>query len=382
MLRLMFVTGSLPHGGAERHAIALMNRLAERGHDCHAVCIKDSGCDLDRMRLPEGASVRCLHATRYFDAQALFEFARHVSALTPSVVVAANPYALMYSWLALRLARLRVPVVATFHSTRLLTLRDRVKLALERFFFWAADCTVFVCERQRQYWRCRGVFSRRNEVIYNGVDIDHFKDRWSAEGRRQLRHTLGFRDRDFVIGIAAFLRPEKNHIQLLDAISILRKRGIPARALMIGDGEMRAAIETHARELGLRREIVITGVQDEVRPFVAACDAMALCSLTETFSLAAIEAMALGRPVVHPDVGGAAEMIFPGWNGFLFPVGNTAALADKLAILADREVCRLLGQRARQMVERLFSEKTMVDRYERVLLEICSESRRTAPAVT
>jgi len=64
-------------------------------------------------------------------------------------------------------------------------------------------------------------------------------------------------------------------------------------------------------------------------------------------------------------------MIVPGWNGFLFPVGDTRALVDKLAILADRAVSRRMGNNARDVVERLFSERTMVDRYERLLLDLC-----------
>jgi glycosyltransferase involved in cell wall biosynthesis len=96
-----------------------------------------------------------------------------------------------------------------------------------------------------------------------------------------------------------------------------------------------------------------------------------LCSFTEAFSVAAIEAMALCRPVVHSDVGGAAEMIVPGRNGFLFSVGDTGALVDRLAILADRKVSRRMGDDARATVEVLFSEKTMVDRYEQTLLELC-----------
>jgi glycosyltransferase involved in cell wall biosynthesis len=99
---------------------------------------------------------------------------------------------------------------------------------------------------------------------------------------------------------------------------------------------------------------------------------MVLCSLAvETFSLAALEAMAMGKPVIHADLGGASEMIFPGRNGFLFPVGDTRALVDKLAILADRTVSRRMGREARELVETLFSEKTMVDRYEQTLLELC-----------
>jgi len=371
MLRVMSVTTSLTHGGAERHAIAVMNRLAERGHECHAVYIKNSTDQLDRIRLGGRGTIRCLNAARYFDGRALAEFAAHISRVRPSVIVAANPYALMYSWLALRLSRLRVPLVATYHSNRLLGLKEQLQMVLYRLFFWTADCLVFVCEKQRRYWLRRGVFSRRNEVIYNGVDTDEFCDKWNHEERGKLRSALGFSDADYVVGIAANLRPEKNLVQLVDAIAMLRTRGVPARALMIGDGEMRGAIEARARELNIESDVVITGFQQDVRPYVAACDAIALCSFTEAFSVAAIEAMALCKPVVHSDVGGAAEMIVPGRNGFLFSVGDTGALVDRLAILADREVSRRMGHDARATVEALFSEKTMVDRYEQTLLELC-----------
>ena len=275
----------------------------------------------------------------------------------------------MYSWLALRLSRLRARLVVTYHSNRLLGAKEQAQMMLYRLFFWTADCAVFVCNKQRRYWRRRGVYSRKNEVIYNGVDAEEFCDKWSPGERRALRAALGFSDTDYVIGISALLRPEKNHAQLVEAVAKLRSRGIPARALIIGEGEMRAAIEARARALEVSGDVVIAGLQHDVRPYIAACDAMVLCSFTEALSLAAIEAMALSRPVVHSDVGGAAEMIVPGRNGFLFPVGDTTAFVDKLAILADRAVARRMGQEARESVASLFSEKTMVDRYEQLLVQ-------------
>ena len=382
MARVMFVTASLCHGGAERHSITLMNRLAERRHECHAVYIKSGADQLERIRLRGGATVQCLDATRYFDRPALARFASHISRIQPSAIVAANPYALMYAALAMRLSRRRVPLIVTFHSTRLLGLKEQLQMAAYRLLFWGADCAVFVCENQRRYWRRRGVFSRRNEVIYNGVDTDEFSDRVSATAGAGMRAALGFHDADYVIGISAVLRPEKNHLQLVDAIALLRARGIPARALIIGDGPMRAAVETRARERKIVNHVVITGFQDDVRAHVAACDVMTLCSFTEAFSLAALEAMALGKPVVHVDVGGAAEMISPGHNGYLFPAGDTGAFVRALTALAERVDSRRMGGNARRVVEALFSAGTMVDRYEAVLLELCDKSLRPGEAVT
>jgi glycosyltransferase involved in cell wall biosynthesis len=383
MLRVMFAASSLPHGGAERHAIAVLNRLAERGHQCHAVSIKRESGRLDCVRPGPDGTVTCLDAARYLDARAVADFAACIARVRPDVIVAANPYALMYSRMAARRARARTRLAVTFHTTLLQSAKERLQMLCYRPFFWAADQLVFVCDKQRRHWLPRGVFSRRNVVIHNGVDTEQFRDVWSGEERSALRRELGLLAEDYVIGIAALLRPEKNHVQLVEAVAALRKRGIRARVLMIGDGEMRGAIEERARALGVAGSVTITGFQGDVRPYIGACDAMALCSVTETFSLAAIEAMALGKPVVHSDVGGAAEMIVQGRNGFLFPVGNTRAFVNRLAILADPAVSRAMGDNARALVESRFSEKTMIDRYERLLLDLCgSDSPTTAAAMS
>jgi len=174
---------------------------------------------------------------------------------------------------------------------------------------------------------------------------------------------------------------------MVDAIAMLRRRGIPARALLIGDGPMRGAVEARARAAGIAEQVVITGLQQDVRPLLAACDVAALCSTAvETFSLAALEAMALARPVVHAEIGGAAEMIRPWREGLLFPVGDTRSLADCLAALTEASLRARMGAQARETVEALFSERAMLDRYEAVLIELAStrsqreQIRRSAAA--
>jgi glycosyltransferase involved in cell wall biosynthesis len=370
-VRLIFVTGSFSTGGAERHAVALLNRLAKRGHECHAVSVKTAGDADGRIRARDGVSVHTLDAGRYLDLRAVADLGELVSRAWPSALVAANAYALMYAWLASRIWRVRVPLAVVYHSNRLLGIKEELQMLLYRPLFRTADCSVFVSENQRRYWASRGVFSRRSAVIHNGVDIEEFRDRQSIGERRAVRAGLGFSDSDYVIGLPALLRPEKNPVQLVDAVAALRRRRIPAKALFIGDGDMREAIRSRARVHGLEGSVVVTGLKRDVRPCVAACDAATLCSLTETFSLAAIEAMAMGKPVVQSDVGGAAEMIVPGRNGFLFPVGDTRAYTDRLAMLADREVSVRMGREARATVEARFSEETMVDRYEQLLLDLC-----------
>ena len=368
-MRLAFVTGSLVHGGAERQAITLANRLAERGHDCHVIYVKNDPSQLGRLHLPVDATVRCLHARRYFDVGAVSHLHALLARLAPHALLATNPYALMYA----TLANPGVPRVVTLHSTYIRTLKEQLQMAAYRPFFWSAACAVFVCERQRSHWLRRGLFGRQNRVIYNGVDVEHWKPLDRVQTRASaLRRLLGFGEGDYIIGLSAVLRPEKNPAQLVRAIAELIRRGLPARALFIGDGPERGAVLAMARKLRVADRVVISGLQEDVRPFLSVCDVVALTSFTEAFSLAAVEAMALARPVVHPEVGGAAEMIHSGQDGWLFPVGDTATLVDRLAVLADPVVRARMGENARATVVQRFSERVMVEAYEQLLIEICA----------
>ena len=374
-MKPLLLTGSLGLGGAERHAITLANRLAGRGHECHFAYVKPEHEQLARVRLPAGGTTLCLGARRYLDLQALGRLAAELKAIEPSVVLAANPYALMYATLARARSGIRAPLVLIYHSTRWPGLKQQAQLLAYRPAIWAADCTVFVCQYQRRYCTRRLLLSRHNTVIHNGVDTHHFADHWSARGRQAVREALGYSESDYVIGIAAALRPEKNHVQLVEAIARLHRTGLPAKALLIGDGPTRGPVEARARALGVGQDVTITGFREDVRPYLTACDVVCVCSLTEALSLAAIEAMAMGRPLVHSQVGGALELIEPGSNGLLFPRGDTAALVDCLAQLAHRPTRLAMGRRARRKAEAAFAEEAMIDRYEELLLEMSRSGR-------
>ena len=251
MLRALFVTSSFGYGSAEKQTVTLMNRLAGRGHECHAAYIKENHALLDRVRLRSESTVRCLAAERYLDRSALADLAALIANLQPTVIVAANPYPLVYATFARRLARTRTSMVVTHHSTGVSGPQEFLQTLLYRPFVWMADCAIFGGDRQRRYWWRRGLLARHNVVIYNGVDTDKFTDATTREHRAATRRLFGFAEADFVIGATGDLRREKNQIQLVAAVQRLRSAGVPARALLIGDGGERTAIEALARDQGV-----------------------------------------------------------------------------------------------------------------------------------
>jgi glycosyltransferase involved in cell wall biosynthesis len=249
-MKILFLTQSLVHGGAERHTITLANRLAERGHECHAAYVKDDPSQLPRYR--GMASITCLEAHRYLDARALRRLRNLLREINPTHVLAANAYALFYAWLAMRSSASPAPLAVTYHTTLLRNAKEWLQMLYYRPLFWSADWLVYVCEAQARYWRRRQLFARRTEVIYNGVDLAH----WTPRAAQPLRKLLGFGEEDLVVGMSAVLRAEKNPVQLVDAVAGARPRGPPARAGVGGGGPPappRAARARPARSPGRSR---------------------------------------------------------------------------------------------------------------------------------
>src|SRR4029079_8388144 len=123
------------------------------------------------LRLIAGGTVKCLGAARYLDRGALSVFAAHIASIAPDASVASNPYALMYSTFARRGSGVPARLVVTYHSTRLLGIKEPLMMAAYLPLFWAADQTIFVSSIQARHCTRRGILSRRVAVIHNGVDV-------------------------------------------------------------------------------------------------------------------------------------------------------------------------------------------------------------------
>ena len=235
------------------------------------------------------------------------------------------------AFVALTLPATIAMVTITRGMWRIFWMTASVITAAVLVMFRRCALVIYVSHKQREYWRARGLRVKRDIVIQNGIDADHFTDRSTAQQKAATRAEFGFAPSDFVIGICAGLRPEKAHGDLLQALRRLRDSGVPAKVLMIGDGPRRGAIERQIAELELTGHAVIAGHRNDVRPYIACCDVMTLTShLVETFSIAALESMALGKPMVLTRIGGAEEQIRHGTNGFLYERGDVAALAHLL----------------------------------------------------
>jgi L-malate glycosyltransferase len=201
----------------------------------------------------------------------------------------------------------------------------------------------------------------KNQVIWNGEDLTRFAP-GSAAAAEALRAELGLTAVDCLATCVGSLTPVKDHATQLDALAALAQAHPGLRLLVVGDGPERAALAARAAPLGER--VRFLGHRRDVPQILQASDLYVQTSLTEGFSNAILQAMAVGLPVVATAVGGNLELV-PATCGTLVPPRDPARLAAALSDLVDGRERRLeLGRAARRRAEAYGTLEVMTAAYE------------------
>jgi glycosyltransferase involved in cell wall biosynthesis len=366
---VLFIVNSLDIGGAEKHTIGVLNGLDPSRFQASLAWLKRGDALLREVaRDRVSALIPCKGGGR-FDLNSVRRLADFIARENVHTIVCTNTYSTLYGYLARRYSGRAVRLISVYHTTLLRSRKEKLQHLLYRWMLRRCELLVYVCERQRAYWRSHRLRARDEQVIHNGVDADYYADSFTPQEKADYRRRAGFSPDDYVIGLCATFRPEKAVEDLIKAVAALRIRGLPAKALLIGDGPHRARIESVIQDLALGEHVCITGYQSDVRPWIASADVMTLVSHSiETFSLAGLEAMALGKPLVMSDIGGADEEVVAGVTGFLFAPGDIDALIQHLAELSSPAVRARMGIAARERVCAHFTLRRMQKAFESILL--------------
>jgi len=228
---------------------------------------------------------------------------------------------------------------------------------LETRCMLAADLVVTLGEAMREEIVARGVPAGKVLIVPNAVSEDFLQPLPDADA---LRKELGIAPNEHVVGEVSSLVPHEGIGTLLEATRLLRERGLPVRALIVGDGPERPALQRQAADLGLGEAAIFTGrvPAAKVREFHALLDVFVVprtpdrvCQLVTP--LKPVEAMASGLCVVTSEVRALAEIIKPDVTGALTIPQDPVALADSLELLVcSPDIRRKLGDNAREWVAR------------------------------
>lgn len=350
--RIRFVVNSLRLGGAERHLVDLIRGgVASRRFKADVVCLKELG-PLASDLTGSGVPVAGPWLRGRFDLRAVLTLLR---------AGRRQPVDLVYTHhgvnelLLARLSRLalRTRSVAAVHATPDVAHGAHFSRA-QRWLLRTSDVVVAVAPSQRELLvQHERLDPRRTVVIANGVD--HTRFRPASEARN-----------DVSIGSVGSLLPEKGHALLLEAMPLLLNKHPDAHLTIVGSGPCEPKLAAQARLLGISERVALLGAQRNVESLLPRFNVFALPSLPgrETLSVAALEAMSCGVPVVVSQVGSMRDLVHDGNEGYLVPPGDGTTLAKRIADVLDSPThAREMGLAGRRRVETDFRLDAMVEHY-------------------
>ena len=277
-------------------------------------------------------------------------------------------YAIPHAMAAL-LARMaldgKLKVVTTLHGTDITVVgADPSYLPMVKLALRESDAVTSVSQYLKEETIRTFGMGEHIEVIPNFVEpptMDHPECRaWLAPNQA------------FVLTHISNFRPVKRVMDVVRIFERVRKE-VPTRLVMVGDGPDRAEAENYCRQQGFEDEVRFTGKQLDIGTVLACSDLFLLPSATESFGLAALEAMAHRVPVIASRVGGIPEVIRHGVDGFLEPAGDVDAMAlDAIRLLKDKDLRRKFGESARKRAETTFAEDPIIDLYESLYERVLS----------
>lgn len=354
-------------------------RFLSQRFDVTLVCAP--GPEIEAIERAEGVPVATLPLTRRItpreDALALAKLTRHFRRHRPDIVQTYTPKAGWLGMMAARAARVPVRVhgVVGMPLMEARGLRAAALTATEKLTYACATHLTANSFGLRD-WIHEHLSPRPFEVLghgsINGIDVEHFHDRWTDDARAATRAEHGLGPEHLVFVFVGRLVRDKGLGELVRAFDAVHRDAPHTRLMLVGDPEPELdrlpadVVQALERHPG----IVRTGFAADVRPLVAAADVFVLPSYREGLPNSLLEAGAMGLPAVTTDINGCNEVVRDGDNGRLVPAKDAAALQAALRELLDPARRGALAARARPSVVERYDQRDFWRRIEGYYLSL------------
>ncbi len=386
-IRVLRVIARLNMGGPALHVAYLADGLARRGYETTLVAGSLARGEGSMAFVAEGLGVEVVRldalsreVSPLRDLLSVVRLARLIREQRPQILHTHTAKAGAVGRVAALLAGdARPPIVVhTFHGHVLRgyfgPLKTSAYRLLERLLARVTTRLVAVSPQVRDDLVELGVArAEQFEVVRLGIELDERVT--GGEPGEDARKLLGIAPETFVVGWVGRMTGVKRTDDVLESLRLLRESGVDAALLMVGDGPDRDHVERRASELGIVRHCFFLGYQEDVSEWYRAFDTMILPSANEGTPVVVIEALAAGCPVVATRVGGVADVVTEGVDGFLVEAGDTAALAERLGRLAaDPALRERLGAAGRASVPSRYAVERLVDDIDGLYRRLLAES--------
>ncbi|AXF54906.1 N-acetyl-alpha-D-glucosaminyl L-malate synthase BshA [Salicibibacter kimchii] len=359
-------------GGSGVVATELGKRLAEKGHEIHFITsslpfrlerayanIHFHEVEVNQYQIFRYPPYDLTLASKMAEVTEMYGLdLLHVHYAVPHAVSAA---------LAKDMSGGNVKVMTTLHGTDITVLAHDPSLQnIIRYGINRSDKVTAVSRFLVNQTRDQLDIARRMEAIYNFVPPNISV----PANAHAIRQRYGIKDEEDVIVHMSNFRPVKRVEDVVRAFRYIRQAK-PSKLLLIGDGQERHSIEKLVEAEGLQDDALFLGNQSSIYELLSLADVMLLLSEKESFGLTALEAMAVGVPVIGTNIGGLPEVVRDGETGMICPVYDYKAAAEAaLELLNDKAMHRRMAHAAKARAFSQFNSDTIVTKYENLYAEM------------
>lgn len=350
-MRIMQIVPSFEVGGAETVCAELCLELQKMGHSVVAVSLAPAQSKLTRALTEGGVDLRLLGKRLGMDPGCILQLRALIQQVRPQVIH-THLHALKYAALA-QFGLRPIPIIHTIHNQ---AQEEAVKLdqRIGNYLFHSGKAIPVALSKEIRgsITALYGIPEEQIPIVANGIDLHRCL--------QKTDYTLHYPPR--LIHVGRFY-PQKNHEIMLEALKILKVRGVAPKLTCYGDGPRFKEIKELTREMCLENQVDFPGLCDNVYPKLAHGDVFLMPSKWEGVPMAVIEAMATGLPVIASGVGGLPNLIEDGVDGVLIaPTPENLAQAIE-SLLGDENKRQSLGQAALTSAQR-FGSEAMAREYE------------------
>lgn len=329
--KIVFVIHGLPVGGAEKFLITLVNQLPQASFEPHIILLSKD--ETLKHELNTNVFLHTVLKASRFDFSIAKKIKRLIDVISPEIVMCVNTYSFFLTKLGYsRNAPYRF--ILSPHTTIPFSTYNYIQSIVYYRKVSSRDLVLYLCNAQMRYInKTYKLAMHHKKVIYNGIDSSYYNpEKISNTDVTYLLQSLNIPSYEKIIVQVARIQKEKRHEDAIDALAILNKTRISDKVHLLlvggGDEDMITKLKNRVRQLGMQNQVHFLGSCQDVRLYYKAASLFTLTSDSETFSLAALEAMAFGLPAVLTNVGGAAEMVTEYQNGFLVPPRDPEKIAQ------------------------------------------------------
>ncbi len=367
LTNLLFVVDNFAKGGAAVVVHNLIQHLDRSLFNPMLCCLDETGALGEELKA-SGVKVFCLNRQPGTDWGIIKKLRRIIKTERVDLIHAHQYTAFFYGGLAAISSRFK-KLIFTEHGRHYPDQRNTKRVIVNQLMLPFTARIIAVSPAVKQSLITYEVMpGRRIEVIFNGIDCCKFKTNNHEINKKK---SLGLAPGDLVCGMIARLGTEKDQATLIKALPKVILKYPQARLLLIGDGPKKTELENLVRQLGLADKVIFTGSRRDIPELLAVLDIAVLATFYEGTSITLLEAMAAGKPVIASRVGGNPAVVEDGVTGFLVPVSDPEALADRLLqLFADEHLRKQMGNAGCRQVEEQFSLEQMVTNYEKLYRQV------------